>query len=218
MSSQAQINANRTNSQSSTGPQTDAGKAKSSHNAVKSALTGQTVLLPTDDTAAYEKLSQSFIDLYRPATYQEEILVQSLIDTEWRLRRIPTLEAAFYAVGCRDFAELAPNQQDTLAAHIFLKYERQFKNLSTQENRLRRMRDKDSARLRALQAERKEAEEAAAKRAAQANPPTAEKTVPATAIALFNEAKRAAAANPNLDISQIGFDFENPPQALKQAA
>jgi hypothetical protein len=103
MSSAAQINANRANSQFSTGPVTDAGKAKSSHNAAKSALTGQTVLLPTDDVAAYEKLSQALIALHRPATYHEEILVQSLIDAEWRLRRIPALEAAIYAVGRREF-------------------------------------------------------------------------------------------------------------------
>jgi hypothetical protein len=54
MSSEAQLAANRQNSQLSTGPKTEAGKAKSSLNAVKTGLTGRTVLLPSDDAAAYE--------------------------------------------------------------------------------------------------------------------------------------------------------------------
>jgi hypothetical protein len=186
MSSAAQINANRANSQFSTGPTTDAGKAKSSHNAVKSALTGQTILLPTDDVPAYEKLAQALIALHRPAAYQEEILVQSLIDTEWRLRRIPALESAVYAIGRREIAPLLISDRDTIDAQVFFKYERQLKNLSVQEARLRRMYEKDLARLRGLHAERKEAEQAAAKEAAKRAP------------------EKPAAA-------EIGFEFSNPP-------
>jgi len=191
MSSAAQINANRANSQCSTGPTTDAGKARSSHNAVKSALTGQTVLLPTDDVPAYEKLVQAMLDLHRPATYHEEALVQSLIYTEWRLRRIPSLEASIYALGLREFADPFIADRDTIDAQIFLKYERQLKNLSIQEARLRRMYDKDLARLRALQAERKEAEQAATK-------PAPEKTAP---------------VNP-----EIGFEFSTPPRQTEPRA
>jgi hypothetical protein len=170
MSSAAQINANRANSQFSTGPTTDAGKAKSSHNAVKSALTGQTILLPADDVPAYEKLAQALIALHRPAAYQEEILVQSLIDTEWRLRRIPALESAIYAIGRGEIDPLLISDRDTIDAQVFFKYERQLKNLSLQEARLRRMYEKDLARLRVLQTERKEAEQPAAKKTTPVNP------------------------------------------------
>jgi hypothetical protein len=209
MSSETQIAANRLNSQLSSGPKTEVGKAKSSHNAVKSALTGQTVLLPTDDVPAYQKLAQSLIDLHRPATYEEEILVQSLTDTEWRLRRIPGLESAIYALGRIESTDPVP--EHLIDVQIYLKYERHLKNLSIQEARLRRMYEKDAARLRTIQAEHKEAQESARKQ-------TAEKTVPASAIALFSEAKRAAADNPSLDISAIGFDFANSPPAAKKAA
>jgi hypothetical protein len=217
MSSAAQANANRANSQFSTGPKTEAGKAIASHNAVKSALTGQTILLPTDDVAAYQRLVQTLIDLHRPATYEEKILVQSLADTEWRLLRIPTLESGIYGLGRCELADLHPECSDPqlrsalIETEIYLKYERQLKNLSLQETRLLRMREKDRARLRAMQAERQEAQEKAKKQ----NP---EKTVPASAIDLFNEAKHAAAQNPALDISQIGFEFSNAPQPAKQAA
>jgi len=211
MSTQAQINANRLNSQQSTGPKTDVGKANSSHNAVKTALTGQTILLPTDDVAAYQKLGQLIIESYCPAAYLEEILVQSIIHAEWRLRRIPGLEASIYAIGQMELADQFP--ADQLQLRIYMKYERQLKNLSLQENRLRRMRDKDAAELKQMQAARQEKEEEKeeeAKKNMHNKPKPAdasEPTVPLSAVALFNEAKQAAATNPSIDISQIGFEF-----------
>ena len=54
MASEAQTLANQKNAQLSTGPTTPDGKNRSSHNAVKTGLTGQTVLLPSDDAAAYQ--------------------------------------------------------------------------------------------------------------------------------------------------------------------
>ena len=62
---------------------------------------------------------------------------------------------------------------------------------------------KDTAELCALQTARQEKQEAE-KQAASTQP---EKIVPAYAIALFNEPKQAAATNPSIDISQIGFEF-----------
>jgi hypothetical protein len=50
--SAAQLAANRANAEKSCGPKTAAGKFTSSHNAVKTGLTGRTILLPTDDVAA----------------------------------------------------------------------------------------------------------------------------------------------------------------------
>ncbi|MBV9155549.1 MAG: hypothetical protein JO097_04760, partial [Acidobacteriaceae bacterium] len=64
MSTHAQIQANRANGQLSTGPKTPEGKAKSSLNAVKTGLTGRTVLLPSDDAEAYQKHVQRFFDQY----------------------------------------------------------------------------------------------------------------------------------------------------------
>jgi hypothetical protein len=208
--SEAQIAANRANSQLSCGPKTDAGKVKSSHNAVKSGLTGRTVLLPTDDVPAYELLIQSMIDLHRPACYEENLLVQSLADTEWRLRRIPGLEAGIYALGRLEAADTFAEYPELIDAQTFLKNKRELGNLSIQETRLRRMREKDLARLRQIQAERAENE--------QQKKDAAEPTVPAAAVALYMEAKQAAASNPSLNISEIGFDFANSLQRDKKAA
>jgi hypothetical protein len=98
MATTAQINANRVNAQLSPGPTSDAGKAISSKNALKTGLTGRTVLLPTEDAALYESHLASFRDRYQPVGEAEKNLVQSLADTEWRLQRIPSLEAGIYAI------------------------------------------------------------------------------------------------------------------------
>jgi len=54
--SEAQLAANRANAQFSSGPKTEQGKLVSSHNALKTGLTGRTIVLPTDDVAAYQSL------------------------------------------------------------------------------------------------------------------------------------------------------------------
>jgi len=98
---------------------------------------------------------------FEPASEAEQNLVQALADTEWRLLRIPSLELGIYALGRLEFAELFPNEDPSvrnqlIEAKIFLAYQRQLNNLSVQENRLRRQREKDTAALRELQNVRKQ--------------------------------------------------------------
>jgi len=85
---------NRANSQHSTGPRTEAGKHRSSQNARTHGLTAQSVILPTEDEAAYQQICHKFFEEYKPATATEATLVQLLADTTWRLNRIPQLEDA----------------------------------------------------------------------------------------------------------------------------
>ncbi len=160
MPTHAQIAANQKNAELSTGPTSETGKAKSSLNAVKTGLTGRTVLLPADDAALYETHIAEFFKRYDPAGADERNLVQSLADTEWRLLRIPSLEMGIYAIGRLEFAELFANEDEAVRKHmieakILLVYRRDLSNLSLQETRLRRQREKDSASLRALQDDRK---------------------------------------------------------------
>jgi hypothetical protein len=157
--SPARLAANQANSKLSTGPRTDAGKAKTSLNAVKTALTGRTVLLPGDDAEAYEQHLAAFTEEYKPAGLRESELVQSIADTYWRLARIPALEAALFARGRLEFADLFEEHElaarpHLIDAHTFLTYEKQIRNLQLQEARLVRRREKETAELRRLQAER----------------------------------------------------------------
>ena len=173
MPTDKQLQANRENAQDeaailsepkiqrcSTGPRTEDGKAKSSMNAVKTGLTGRTVLLPGDDVAAYREHLACLEERHKPANDAENMLVQSVADIEWRLARIPSLEAGIYAIGRMELGGQFAHEEDATVrrlltdAKVFLTYQRQLNNLSIQESRLRRQREKDLAELKRLQAER----------------------------------------------------------------
>ncbi len=155
---------NRANALHSTGPVTHNGKAISSLNAVKTGLTGRTVLLHSDDAAVYQNHLAAYQNEYRPVGLREQELVQSLADTQWRLQRIPGLEMAIYAQGRAENQDYVDQHPTTGASLIelgtFLKYEKQLKNLQLQESRLQRRYEKEMAELRSLQKERKAAEQA----------------------------------------------------------
>ena len=84
---------NRANSQHSTGPRSDAGKKRSSLNALRHGLTSQIIVMPEEDLNAYQRHARTFFDDLKPKGAVEQQLVQSLADTAWRLNRIPALEA-----------------------------------------------------------------------------------------------------------------------------
>jgi hypothetical protein len=102
--------ANRANSLLSTGPGTKDGNRKSSLNAVKTGLTGVTVLLSTDDAAEYQGHIAAYQNEFQPVGLEESEFVQSLADISWRLRRIPGLEMAIYARGTVMYAEYSEEQ------------------------------------------------------------------------------------------------------------
>ena len=99
MASLQQLAANRANAQLSSGPTSSEGKAKVSHNALKTGLTGRTVLLPSEDVAVYQAHVERIFKQFSPLEDEEKRLAQSLADTLWRLERIPSLEAGIYAIG-----------------------------------------------------------------------------------------------------------------------
>src|SRR5271157_3623740 len=68
MATAAQIEANRRNSQRSTGPKTDKGKARARRNALKHGLAALTIMpaLPQEDLQQIEKRTQEWIDDVQP--------------------------------------------------------------------------------------------------------------------------------------------------------
>src|SRR5947209_745044 len=124
--SHARLAANRQNAQLSTGSRTVEGKATSALNALRTGLTGRTVILPSEDAAVYQAHVQRFVARYSPQTDEEKTLTQQLADTEWRLWRIPALEMGIYAVGRLELASNFQNEADPnaraalLDAQIFL--------------------------------------------------------------------------------------------------
>src|SRR5579863_6960193 len=107
MASAAQITANITNAQASTGPRTDQGKAASSQNSLKHGLTARnSVLLPGEDEAAYRTMCADFFQAFSPAGAPEHELIQTLCDTQWRIHRCARLEADALSGELPDFKAL----------------------------------------------------------------------------------------------------------------
>ncbi len=160
--SDAQMAANKANAQKSHGAVTPEGRLKSSLNAVKTGLTGQTVLLPTDDAKAYQAHLDRHFTRFAPANGEEHTLVQMIADTEYRLLRIPSLETSIYAIGAIKLADVHPAETDPavretlIRGEVLLTYRRDLTNLALQERRLRNQHKSDLEKLEALQKERQE--------------------------------------------------------------
>ena len=147
---------NRANSQHSTGPRTEAGKQRSSRNALRHGLTAQTAVLPTEDPEAYQRHIQQFLDEYAPATATETQLVHEIANTAWRLNRIPFLEAELLSAGLLPNAPspqtLIP-QLATLGLHgsrlsrQFQKAVEQLRDIQEERHRLERRQLTEAAEL-----------------------------------------------------------------------
>jgi hypothetical protein len=87
---------NRRNAQHSTGPRTDSGKRTASLNSLCHGLTGNFVLLPTEDPEAYRLFTKNLHADLQPDGALEAQLAQTVSDTQWRLNRIQSLEASLF--------------------------------------------------------------------------------------------------------------------------
>jgi hypothetical protein len=86
---------NRNNAEASTGPKTEAGKQRSSLNAVGHGLTSRTVVLPNENAEEYEAVHQGLLESYKPANTNEKVLVERVAQAHWRLQRCYAVERAF---------------------------------------------------------------------------------------------------------------------------
>ena len=101
----AQIDANRTNAQHSTGPRSPEGKAASSRNASKHNLTGGEAFLPGEDPAAYQAHLEAVREEYGPASPSGEFVVRQSADSMWRLQRLQRMEDELMASSPNPFME-----------------------------------------------------------------------------------------------------------------
>ncbi len=96
MSSQLQIDANRRNSQKSTGPRTVAGKAASSQNALGSGLYAQSQIIIGERQSDFEDLAAAFHSRYQPDSPDQQALLDIAIHSEWILRRLRSAETGLW--------------------------------------------------------------------------------------------------------------------------
>jgi hypothetical protein len=147
---------NRANAQHSTGPRTEEGKKKSSLNALRHGLTGQIVVMPTDDLEAYRRHLESFTNEYNPKGATEENLTQSLADTSWRLNRVAALESNLLSLATGTTGD--PLQDAMNIAAALESQTKALANLSMHTQRLSRQFERAVKQLRELQKVRKERE------------------------------------------------------------
>jgi hypothetical protein len=83
---------NRQNATHSTGPKTPEGKAASSKNRLAHGLCSSALLLVGEDEAELDLLRKEIHTAYQPATDEERILTDQLVDASWRLNRARRIE------------------------------------------------------------------------------------------------------------------------------
>ena len=88
----AQITANQSNAQHSTGPKTALGKAISARNNFRHGFTGEFTVLPWEDQAEYDQLMHALRDEHEPSGLTERILVDKMAQALWLTKRALMLQ------------------------------------------------------------------------------------------------------------------------------
>jgi hypothetical protein len=168
---QKQIDANRRNAQKSTGPKSKEGKIRSSLNGWRHGLTGQVLTMAEEDREAFETFAREYRLACFPIGPIETQIAQSIAEDEWRLSRARAIENNVIALGHGSMAgdvETINTQMHAAMtqARVFWRDPNKFALLSLYEQRISRKLERNEARLRTLQTERKAALEAALEEAA----------------------------------------------------
>jgi hypothetical protein len=99
MPTQKQLAANRINAQKSTGPRSPEGKARSSMNALKTGIDANSLIIQHESAGRLEALADEYHDRFHPTTPEQRMLVDTLVDSEWLLRRFRRVEAQLWQQG-----------------------------------------------------------------------------------------------------------------------
>ena len=96
MSTRRQRAASRANAQKSTGPTSPEGKAKSRFNALKHGIDAKQQVMFSESADDLAELAAEYHELHSPVNADERFLVDSMINYEWRLRRLRCVEASLW--------------------------------------------------------------------------------------------------------------------------
>ncbi len=116
MATEKQIEANRQNAQKSTGPKTEQGKENTGANALKHGLfsTSPVITNPrfNESQEEYDLLKESLTQELKPSSTLQTHLVQKIVDSLWRYRRLINSEKSSIQQAAN------PNDQDAFWAMI----------------------------------------------------------------------------------------------------
>ncbi|MCC7156111.1 MAG: SEC-C domain-containing protein [Bryobacterales bacterium] len=150
MASPAQLAANRENAQLSTGPRTEAGRARSSANALVHGFSSQTVILMGEDPDEYEDLlTDLLLSFPTGGHFALDRAVREMANAEWRLRRVRRhMELALNTKMAQLQSEIPASSPLELQARAFdilvnesksfkllMRYETRFENLYSRAQR-----------------------------------------------------------------------------------
>jgi hypothetical protein len=107
MASAAQISANQSNAQHSTGPRTLEGKQQVSKNAVRHGLTARHPVVRDDEREAFAALRDGLTAELDPQGAVEEVVFQQILLAAWNLQRFSRLEAEASTGTLEDFTNPA---------------------------------------------------------------------------------------------------------------
>jgi hypothetical protein len=105
MPTEKQSAASRANSQKSTGPRTTEGRAKSRFNALKHGIFAESQIIFSESAEDLAELAAEYHELHAPADAGERFLVDTMINNEWRLRRLRCVEADLWRAAHNLFLE-----------------------------------------------------------------------------------------------------------------
>jgi ribosomal silencing factor RsfS len=96
MATLKQFEANRRNSQKSTGPKTPEGKAAVSMNALRHGLRARTVVLPGEDPTEFHQLCDDLQAEWTPQSRTEQFYVEQMAVSQWKLTRMEVVEVNIF--------------------------------------------------------------------------------------------------------------------------
>ena len=144
MATQKQIEANRRNAESSTGPRTAEGKTTSRMNAFKTGIDAKSQIIRGESQAVLESLTAEYYACFNPATPEQRFLVDTLVNSEWLLRRLRAVEAQIWENDFTDLDKSGYYEKKTALGLTFVREHESFLHLQ------RRIDSADRAYHRAL--------------------------------------------------------------------
>jgi hypothetical protein len=205
MATLKQIEANRLNSQKSTGPSSLAGRAAVRFNALKSGIDAQSQVIPGEDPAALALLTAEYHDRYQPATPEVRALVDTLVTAEWMQRRFRTLEAQLFQL---NITRLFREEKGLQAAQVYERDSDTFERLQRRINAVERSFHRALATLQKIESSAPQPGECS-------GPPSPDPRPKAPGSAA--EASQPPAPDPPSDqplTPEIGFDPSTPPKPI----
>ena len=162
MASPAQLAANRANAKKSTGPRTVEGKQRASMSALQHGLAAQTVVLPHEDSLAYDDMRMSLYNQHEPATPDECMLVDQLAAAWWRTVRVRQIETDMLDLQIQTLNNAHPKKgksktsdRQALAVRFITEDEKDFRNFMRYDAAIERAFYRALNNLQKLQAARR---------------------------------------------------------------